>query len=68
MIRAIVTASSDPSLTGVGWTTDNEGRHRPDELCPSGCGCRRGTEDPESRECACDGPCCMDASWMEAGE
>jgi hypothetical protein len=29
-------------------------------LCPDGCGCRLGTDDPDARECACDGPCCME--------
>ena len=28
--------------------------------CPEGCGCRLGTEDADARECACDGPCCME--------
>lgn len=27
--------------------------------CEYGCGCRYGTEDPDARECACDGPCTM---------
>jgi hypothetical protein len=33
--------------------------------CESGCGCRYGTNDPDMRECACDGPCCMasDEEW-----
>jgi hypothetical protein len=29
------------------------------KLCESGCGCRYGTTDPDARDCACDGPCCM---------
>ena len=28
--------------------------------CPDGCGCRLGTEDADAKECACDGPCCME--------
>jgi len=28
--------------------------------CPDGCGCRLGTEDADARDCACDGPCCME--------
>ena len=31
----------------------------PERLCESGCGCRYGTEDPDCRDCTCDGPCCM---------
>lgn len=31
--------------------------------CPSGCGCRRGTNDPDRLDCACDGPCCFDEDW-----
>ena len=27
-------------------------------LCPSGCGCRVGSDDPDRHDCACDGPCC----------
>jgi hypothetical protein len=30
--------------------------------CPAGCGCI--TEgDPDRHECACDGPCTLDANW-----
>jgi hypothetical protein len=25
--------------------------------CPSGCGCRYGTDDPDRYDCWCDGPC-----------
>jgi hypothetical protein len=31
-------------------------------LCPTGCGCRIGTEDADRADCGCDGPCCWD-SW-----
>lgn len=31
-------------------------------LCPSGCGCALPTH-PDQRDCACDGPCCMDPDW-----
>lgn len=27
-------------------------------LCPNGCGCRLGSQDADSRDCACDGLCC----------
>lgn len=30
--------------------------------CSSGCGCRT-AEDPNRRDCACDGECCMDPDW-----
>lgn len=35
--------------------------------CENGCGCRYGTDDPDSRECACDGPCTTLSSeaWQE---
>jgi hypothetical protein len=29
-------------------------------LCPNGCGCRLGSVDADSRDCACDGLCCYD--------
>jgi hypothetical protein len=32
-----------------------EGQRR----CEAGCGCRYGTQDPDQRDCACGGPCCM---------
>ena len=32
--------------------------------CPAGCGCVRG-DDPDRRDCGCDGPCCMDIDWPE---
>lgn len=35
----------------------------PRPLCPNGCGCRKGTNDADRTECACDGPCCMAADW-----
>lgn len=25
--------------------------------CPDGCGCRYGTNDPNDRDCPCNGPC-----------
>jgi hypothetical protein len=28
------------------------------ELCPSGCGCRIGTDDADRSECGCDAGCC----------
>lgn len=39
-------------------------------LCESGCGCRYGTDDPDARDCACDGPCCEDEhdAWFHDGE
>jgi hypothetical protein len=33
--------------------------------CPSGCGCVT-EDDPDARECACDGPCTMDPAWPYA--
>jgi len=33
--------------------------------CPSGCGCRYMTEDPDRRDCACNGPCCFDPDWWD---
>lgn len=33
------------------------------EYCPNGCGCRKGTDDSDRMDCACDGPCCMDLDW-----
>jgi hypothetical protein len=33
-------------------------------LCPAGCGCRYMTDDPDARDCACDGACCFeDGFW-----
>lgn len=26
-------------------------------LCPTGCGCRVGSDDPDGSDCGCDGPC-----------
>ena len=51
---------SRPEMYGVG-----EARRRfPDPGdCPNGCGCRRNTNDPDRNDCACDGPCTMDATW-----
>lgn len=34
--------------------------------CPSGCGCRH-PDDPDQRECACDGPCTQDGEWPYYG-
>ena len=28
--------------------------------CPDGCGCRLATVDADTRDCACDGPCCLE--------
>jgi hypothetical protein len=30
--------------------------------CPNGCGCVT-EEDPDARDCACDGPCCFGEAW-----
>lgn len=30
--------------------------------CPKGCGCVT-EDDPDRRDCACDGPCCMSENW-----
>lgn len=35
----------------------------PRQTCPSGCGCRKGTEDADWSDCACDGPCCFADDW-----
>lgn len=36
--------------------------------CPRGCGCVT-AEDPDARDCACDGPCCFGENWpIRAGE
>ena len=37
--------------------------------CESGCGCRYGTEDPDVRDCACDGPCAFAEHdvWFHGG-
>jgi protein gp37 len=32
------------------------------DLCPAGCGCSF-AQDPDRRDCACDGPCRMDEDW-----
>jgi hypothetical protein len=34
--------------------------------CPSGCGCVT-EEDPDRRDCACDGPCCFAEQWPILG-
>lgn len=37
--------------------------------CPDGCGCRLGTDDPDARECGCDGPCtaeCRENGYPDA--
>jgi len=36
---------------------------RAGEECPDGCGCRKGSTDADSNDCACGGPCCMDPEW-----
>lgn len=33
-----------------------EARHKL-RMCPGGCGCRLGSDDPDARECGCDGGC-----------
>jgi hypothetical protein len=35
------------------------------QLCPAGCGCRYMTDDPDARECACDGACCFDEGFWD---
>lgn len=35
----------------------------PRQVCLSGCGCRKGTDDADRADCACDGPCCMADDW-----
>jgi hypothetical protein len=32
------------------------------EPCPAGCGCVT-EEDPDRRDCACEGPCCTAPNW-----
>jgi len=37
--------------------------------CPDGCGCRIGTDDADSRDCGCDGPCtaeCRENGYPDA--
>jgi hypothetical protein len=57
----------DPPFTvGEEWSVPLEYPPAPERLCENGCGCRYGTGDPESKDCACDGPCCMadDEVWF----
>ncbi len=38
------------------------------QRCPTGCGCRRQTDDPDARDCACDGPCTTDETWWDGAD
>jgi hypothetical protein len=37
-------------------------------MCPEGCGCRLGTDDPDARECGCDGLCTAELDAMTEEE
>lgn len=36
-----------------------------EEICPSGCGCSYMTDDPDARDCGCDGPCRTNPGWWD---
>lgn len=54
----------EPGSTGIGSCALREAAMGDstglEQTCPSGCGCRVGTDDADSRDCQCIGPCCYD--------